>query len=178
MGCNYLSLHEITPSGPKTWWRHQMETFSALLAICVGNSLVTGEFPTQWPVTWSFDVFLDLCLNKRLSKQSGGWWFEMPSCSLWRHCNVLTYWTHAGHNKVGDILQALSNAFTSIYFFFVFQYKFRSLLLWVLKIISHHWFRWGLWHWTGDKLLSEPMVKKFREATRPQWVNASKSNPT
>ena len=28
-----------------------------------------GEFPTQRPVTWSFDVFFDLRLNKRLSKQ-------------------------------------------------------------------------------------------------------------
>ena len=27
-----------------SWWRHQMETFSALLALCVGDSLVTGEF--------------------------------------------------------------------------------------------------------------------------------------
>ena len=52
------------------WWRHQMEIFSALLAICVGNSPVPGEFPTQRPVTRSFDVFFDLRLNKRLSKQS------------------------------------------------------------------------------------------------------------
>ena len=71
----------------KTLWCHQMETFSALLAICVGNSLVSGEFPTQRPVTWSFDVFFDLRLNKRLSKQSWGWWFETPSCPLWLHCN-------------------------------------------------------------------------------------------
>ena len=42
----------------KTWWRHQMETFSALLAICVGNSPATGEFPAQRPVTRSFDVSL------------------------------------------------------------------------------------------------------------------------
>ena len=63
-----------------TWWRHQMETFSALLSICAGNSLVPGEFPTQRPVTLSFDVVFDLCLNKRLSKQSWGWWFEMLSC--------------------------------------------------------------------------------------------------
>ena len=69
-----------------SWWRHQMETFSALLAICVGNSPVTGEFPSQRPVMQSFDVFF-LRLNKRLSKQSWGWWFEMPSLSLWRHCN-------------------------------------------------------------------------------------------
>ena len=34
-------------------WRHQMETFSALLAICAGNSQVTGEFPSQRPVMFS-----------------------------------------------------------------------------------------------------------------------------
>ena len=38
----------------------------------------------------SFDVFFDLHLNKRLSKQSWGWWFETPWCPLWRHCNVLS----------------------------------------------------------------------------------------
>ena len=47
-----------------------METFSALLAICVGNSPVTGEFPTQGPVTQSFDVSIDPHLYKRLRKQS------------------------------------------------------------------------------------------------------------
>ena len=46
-----------------------METFSALLAICAGNSPVTGKFPTQRPVTRSFDVVFDLHMNKRLSKQ-------------------------------------------------------------------------------------------------------------
>ena len=50
-----------------------METFSALLAICAGNSPVTCEFPPQRPVTWSFDIFFDLRLLKRLSKQMQGW---------------------------------------------------------------------------------------------------------
>ena len=59
-----------------TWWRHQMETFSALLANCAGNSPVTGEFPAQRPVTRSFDIFIDLRLNTRLSKQSWSRWFE------------------------------------------------------------------------------------------------------
>ena len=45
-----------------------METFSALLALCAGNSVVTGEFPSQWSVTLSFDIYFDLRLNKRLSK--------------------------------------------------------------------------------------------------------------
>ena len=54
-----------------------METFSASLAFCAGNSPVTGEFPVQRPVTQSFDVFFDLRLNKRLSKQAWGWWDAM-----------------------------------------------------------------------------------------------------
>ena len=66
-----------------TWWRHQMEIFSVLLAFYAGNPPVTGEFHAQRPVTQSFDVFFDLCLNKRLSIQSWGWWFEMPLHSLW-----------------------------------------------------------------------------------------------
>ena len=85
----------------RTWWRHQMETFhkrgiiayvncsltvykwiclnqtevlSALLALCVGNSPVTGELPAQRPVTRILDIFFDLSLNKRrLSKQSWCW---------------------------------------------------------------------------------------------------------
>ena len=69
------------------WWRHQMETFSTLLPICAGNSPIHGEFLAQRPVTRSFDVYFDMHPNKRLSKQSWGWWFETPSCALWRHCN-------------------------------------------------------------------------------------------
>ena len=62
-----------------------METFSALLVICAENSSVTGEFPAQKPVTRSFDVFFDLRLNNRLSKQWWGWWFETSSHPLGRH---------------------------------------------------------------------------------------------
>ena len=81
-----LALDHVTDSF--SWWRHEMETFSALLALCAGNSPVIGEFPAQKPVTQSFDTFFDLRLNKQLSKQSWGWLFEKPSRSSWRHCNV------------------------------------------------------------------------------------------
>ena len=64
------------------------------------------HFPRCWPFVWGihrssvnspdkgqwrgvFYVFFDLHLNKRLSKQSWGWWFEMPSRSLGCHCNCL-----------------------------------------------------------------------------------------
>ena len=64
-GCQNNWWHTVLHS----WWRHQMETFSALLAICAGNSPVPGEFPTQRPVTRNFIVYFDLRPNKRLSKQ-------------------------------------------------------------------------------------------------------------
>ena len=69
------------------WWRHQIEIFSALLAISAGNSPVPDEFPAQRPVTRSFGVFFDLHPNKRLSKQWWGWWFETTPCPLRRHRN-------------------------------------------------------------------------------------------
>ena len=59
-----------------------MELFSALLAACAGISPATGEFPSQIPEPRSFDVFFDLRLNKRLSKQSRRRWFETPLHSL------------------------------------------------------------------------------------------------
>ena len=77
---NYTRTH--------SWWRHQIETFSALLTICAGNSPATGEFPAQRPLTRSFGTCFDLRPNKRLSKHCWGWWFETPPRPLWRHCNV------------------------------------------------------------------------------------------
>ena len=79
--------HKYYSTAPSTTfmysgWRHQMKTFSVLLALFEGNPPVNGEFPSQRPVTRSFDVFFGLCLNKRLSKQSICRWFETPSRSL------------------------------------------------------------------------------------------------
>ena len=86
-----------------TCWRHQMETFSALQALYVGNSPVAGEFPSQRPVTRSFDVFFDLRLNERLSKQPWGWWFATPSRPLWRHSNEQCHYTFYPRGVMRDI---------------------------------------------------------------------------
>ena len=93
-------IHPMPRPYRRAWWRHLMETISALLAICVGNG--TGEFPTQRPVTRSFDAFFDLRLNKLLSKQSWGWWFETLSHPLWRHRNG-----YLGKKILRDIEQAM-----------------------------------------------------------------------
>ena len=88
----HIHYHDAANLSPlyTSWRRHQMEAFPALLAICAGNSPVPGEFPTQRPETRSFDVFFDLRPIKRLSKHWWCWWFETPSCPLWRHGNVHT----------------------------------------------------------------------------------------
>ena len=90
VGCRYLWTGNsggfiFRSCNRGSWWCRQMETFSALLALCAGNSPVTGEFPAQTPVARGVDVFFDLRLNKRLSNQTRRWWFEMPLGPLWRH---------------------------------------------------------------------------------------------
>ena len=64
--------------------------FRVTAPLC-GEFTGPGEFPTQRPVTRSFDVFFDLRLNKRFSKQPWGWWFETLSWSLWRHRNEIRH---------------------------------------------------------------------------------------
>ena len=89
-GALILTWHAVYPVSTHNCyalWRHPMEVFSALLALCAGNSPVIDEFPSQKPVTWDFDVFFDLCLKKQLNQQSRRWWFETPSRWLWHHCS-------------------------------------------------------------------------------------------
>ena len=72
---------EIGPSYLGDWESLYMMTssngniFRVTGPLC-GEFTGPGEFPTQRPVTRSFDVFFDLRLNNRLSKQWLGWWFE------------------------------------------------------------------------------------------------------
>ena len=96
-----ISLQMLTIVFRKNSWRQSMMTssngnvFRVTGPLC-GEFIGPGEFSTQRPVTRSFDVFFDLRLNKRLSKQPWGWWFVTPSCPLWRQCNVCllaAFWT-------------------------------------------------------------------------------------
>ena len=62
----FQAIYESAATRVISIWRHQMETFAALLATCAGNSPVLGEFLAQRSVTRSFGVFVDLRPNKRL----------------------------------------------------------------------------------------------------------------
>ena len=122
--------------------RHQMETFSALLAICEGDSPVTGEFPTQRPVTLSFDVFFDLRLNKRLSKQT----IPLEAGDLRRH---------RAHYDVTVMLLALVEFVQVLILSILWPQYLRSLFnvvclrlynfreCWIRQNISVWWIDWG-----------------------------------
>ena len=90
-------------------WSDMMTSSNGIIFRVTGPSCgkFTGEFPSQRPVTRSFDVFFDMHLNKWLSKQSWGWWFETPSCPLWRHCDE-----NRGHGSTNNDCQCtkLENA--------------------------------------------------------------------
>ena len=66
----YIYIFAMICPPLETWWCIQMEIFSKLMSLCEGKPPVTGGFPEQWPVTRSSDVFYDLHMNKRLSKQT------------------------------------------------------------------------------------------------------------
>ena len=123
-----------------SWWRHQMETFSALLV----HTPVTCEFPSQKPVTRIFDIFFDLRPNKRSSKEPWGWWFGTPLRSLWRYCNV---------NRSADWYG--SGLFPKWSSYIVWAPNFQSL--WPSDVIWRHTPLWTLVQvifWTYVDLLS------------------------
>ena len=75
----------------QTTWRGgcQPAVTTRMMTSSNGNIFrVTGHLCGEFTGHRNFDVFFDLRLNKRLSKQSRGWWFETPVCPLWRHCNA------------------------------------------------------------------------------------------
>ena len=76
----WFSIHNTStvPCAALPWWRHQMEIFSALMALCAENSSGPGEFPTQRPVTRNFDVFL-------ICARINNWVYNRGSGDLRRH---------------------------------------------------------------------------------------------
>ena len=90
-----------------SWRHHQMVTFSALLVLCEGNPMVTGGFPSQRPVTWSFGVFFDLCVDMWCNTNMRHWYYDVTL--------IICSCTHTIWYKV-DIHQYLSITTVNIYF--------------------------------------------------------------
>ena len=146
-----------------TWWRHQMETFSALQAICEGNSPVTGEFPAQRPVTRGFDISLIWPrINGWVNNHEADDLRREYSPPLWRHSNEsslveLDYVIRMGGKPchfpvITTVVECCHFAFTTT------------------KVSLTHWARVTQWTWAsldqimvchllGAKLQFEPMME-------------------
>ena len=101
---NNISVYVKSCSGTDMTTSSNGNIFRVTGHLC-GEFTDPGEFPAQRPVTRGFDVFFDLCLNERLSKQSWGWWFETLPCPLWRHCNDLAVKQQETWPQVVDALR-------------------------------------------------------------------------
>ena len=161
------------------WWRHQMETVSALLALCAGKSPVSGEFPAQRQVTRSFDVFFDLRL------EINGWVNNREAGDLRRHrahYNVIVMRDELNHNTTGvegcdhskgihvykhiwrfsNMIYAVGMYFTSIYLQVTFnkRKKWESL---VIKIfIFYRWITIRNTSCIGWFLVNVVLVKQIK----------------
>ena len=70
---------------PKPWYRHRMETVSALPVLSEGNPPVIGRFPSPRAINAGLDVIFDISRNKRWNEQSSRRWVE----TLNAHCDVI-----------------------------------------------------------------------------------------
>ena len=103
------------------------------------NSPVTDEFPVQRTVTRNFDVFFDLRLNKRLSKQSRSWWVQTPSRPLWRHCNGIVKQFAISCRSNSAPIPCLKQSFLSYSNKFHHQNQFVNVLS-GLGLSKHSWY--------------------------------------
>ena len=131
-------------------------------------------------MTRSLDVFFDLCLNKQLSKQSWGWWFETPSRPLRRHRNENLFCCYTVSKLISPWTQwpPFRRRYVQMHFR---EWKVLNLVKISLKFvpkgpIDKHsaLFQVMAWRWMGDKPLSEPMLTdslSYICGTRGRWVN-------
>ena len=106
----------LAPNSVFLSWRHQMETFSVLLALCAGNSLVSGEFPSQRPVTRSFRIFFDLRLNKAWvnKREAGDLRRYGPTENFIVSINAIHYYIDLPIRSLGPILLIEINLYSNL----------------------------------------------------------------
>ena len=138
---SWNSVHQrVSQNLWTSWWRHQIETFYTLLAICAGNSPLSGEFPTQRPVTLGFYVFFDLRLDKPFSKQWWGWcWKEVLIFSS----SFAVKWTDAM-----DIFSVWVSSPPQ------FPHSCDDMNLWVLQWYGEYACSYNVWHLSRRPLMT------------------------
>ena len=164
----------------KSWWPHDMETLSPLLALCEGNPIVTDVFTSQKDNNLElWGISLDKLFKKQLS-----WWFEMLK---WHHYNGNMSEENTSGNKTEICFNSLrlrqdgrlfaDDTFKRIFWNDNIRISTKNSLKFVLKGVINIIPALVLimaWGRPGDKPLSEPMLVRSLThicVTRPQWVN-------
>ena len=105
------------------WWRHQMQSFFVLLALCEGNPPVTGGFSSQRTNNEGFCVFFDVSPSKRLKKSVN----SLHSITFWKKTEPLTIATGLLENSAISILLVLKPWAIA---------GFQTITNWLIKV--HH----------------------------------------
>ena len=125
-------------------WKHVPLYLSLVRGI--HRSPVNSPHKGQWRGTLMFSLIC--ALNKRLSKQSWGWWFETPSRSLWRHGNNDRHFVMYGCmtlHKPNNFLFTVSRTL-----FYMYSIKWRvcnpqvAIYMLPLRIPKGHQEHWGI----------------------------------
>ena len=124
------------------------------------NIKAPRNWPTQRPVTRSFDIFFALRLNKPLSKQSWGWWFETSSRSLWRQCNGIYYKLEISPKQQ----KVLENCVHILRLYYVHRHLF------ILPIF----FSLFYWHWWSHVLAQVMLSQLWKTMVKTSWNEKTK----
>ena len=147
-------------------WKH----FCVTYPLCE-ESTVTCGFPSQRPVTRSFDVFFNLRLNKQLSKHSRRRWFKRPSRSLWRHCNGIGTRNpyHSLHGCIHRILFShdARDIIWSLHMALKSDMRLGNIELWILQIHFVHWSK----HRDTSQILTKPHLHQVTSRSPNIFTN-------
>ena len=120
-----------------SWWRHQIEMFSASLALCEWNPKVTIGFLSQSQWCGTLIYFFYLRLNKQWSKQSRRRWFETHDA----HYDATVVWWTDPSLKVGHACVIASTL--SLFYAIVITYPCPNLISILILLISGPWMLWS-----------------------------------
>ena len=137
------------------------------------DAIKCKHFPRYWPFVHKGQwrgalVFSLICtLNKRLSKQPWGWWFERPSRSLWRHCNAFPH-TYGNRYYVSQLPWGLENGFGNSPFYRR-KSGLRILIWWYSVFVSGY---------SGSVQLELLYYCSFIWLVSASWITLNTPNPS
>ena len=132
--------------------------------------------PPQRPETRSCDVFFDLRLNKRLSRQWWGCWFETLSRPLWSHRNVLHNIKPEGLCAKMDVLFYVIASYVTLWKHGKYQTKWYLEIIWLRGFVrSYGRTIYNYLAWAAQQSLTK--IKRWKRNQIPCFVRCVITHP-